>query len=157
MAIDTIAGKLRNLEVFRGLKPLQITEIVRHAERIVFRDGQTIVEAGRPGDAAFVLVSGNAEVVGAEPATAPCAIEPGSLIGEMAMLIEHDYRISVVARGPVRALKISRAALQAQMLADRPLTEHFVQRVASRLSRVAIELRRIDAMLALAAEPAASA
>ena len=80
-------------------------------------------------------------------------VEPGSLVGEMAMLIEHDYRITVVACSSIRALKITRAQMQAHMLAAPSLAEHFVGRISSRLSRVAVELRRIDQMLALAAEP----
>ena len=154
MVNDGFAALLRNLEIFRGLKPLQITEIVRRAERIGFRAGQNIVATGEHGDGAFVIVSGAAEVVGETPATAARPVEPGSLIGEMAMLIEHDFRISVVARGPVRALKIPRMALHAQMREDPALSEHFVARISSRLTKVAVELRRIDQMMALAAEPA---
>ena len=156
MAIDAFAAQLRNLDVFRGLHPLQITEIAHQAERMVFRDGQMIVEAGKPGDGAFVLVHGTAEVVDEASAPALRGIVPGSLIGEMAMLIEHDYKISVVARGSVRALKIARSTLHGQMRADPRLSEHFVARISSRLAKVAVELRRIDEMMALAAEPFAA-
>ena len=157
MATDQLVTALQNLEVFRGLDEIQLADIVRNAERIVFKPGQTMVTAGGPGDGAYLLVAGDAEIVpdmdahGA--AGAGRRVEPGSLVGEMAMLIEHDYRVTVVARTSIRALKFSRAQMQNHMLSAPKLAEHFVDRIASRLSRVAVELRRIDQMLAMAAEP----
>ena len=155
MATDQLVATLQNLEVFRGLDQQQLAEIARKAERIVFKPGQTVVVAGQPGDGAYLLVAGNAEVMpdATHAAGRPRQpVEPGSLVGEMAMLIEHDYRITVVACSSIRALKITRAQMQAHMLAAPSLAEHFVGRISSRLSRVAVELRRIDQMLALAAE-----
>ena len=155
MATDQLVATLQNLEVFRGLGPEQLADIARKAERIVFKPGQTVVEAGHQGDGAYLLVAGDAEVLPDE--THPGGLRgqpvvPGSLVGEMAMLIEHEYRITVVARSSIRALKITRAQMQAHMLAAPSLAEHFVGRVSSRLTRVAVELRRIDQMLAMAAE-----
>ena len=153
MINDSLVTTLQNLEVFRGLAPHQLTEIVRQSERIVFRPGQTVVEAECPGDGAYLVVAGNAEVLpdSAGPGS-PIQVEAGSLVGEMAMLVEHDYRITVVARSSIRALKITRRQIQEQMLEDRSLAEHFVDRISQRLTRVAVELRRIDQLLALAAE-----
>ncbi len=154
MAMDSLVTTLQNLEVFRGIAPEQLAEIVRKADRMVFRPGQTVIEAGHQGDGAYVLVAGDAEVLPDDAEThRGQSVQPGSLVGEMAMLIEHEYRITVVARSPIRALKITRAQIHAQMQATPKLAEHFVGRISSRLSRVAVELRRIDQLLALAAEP----
>ena len=153
MVMDGLIKPLLRLEIFQGLKPLQITEIARQAERIVFREGDIIVHSGTPGDAAYVVVSGEAVClkrsgghVRAEP------IEAGSLIGELAMLVEHDYSITVVAKGPVRALKIAREAMHDQMRDDRHLAEHISAKITARLSRLAAELRGIDSRLARVAE-----
>lgn len=153
MAIDALIKPLLRLEIFQGLKPLQITEIARQAERIVFREGDIIIHSGAPGDAAFVIVSGEAVClkrtgvnVRAEP------IEPGSLIGELAMLIEHDYSVTVVAKTPVRALKLVRESMHGQMRDDRHLAEHISGKITERLTRLAAELRMIDGRLAHAAE-----
>ncbi len=158
MATDQLVTALQNLEVFRGLDEAHLADIVRGSERIVFKPGQTVVAAGGQGDGAYLLVAGEAEVLpdGEVSQSTPPAgrrIEPGSLVGEMAMLIEHEYRVTVVARTSIRALKFTRAQMQTQMLAAPSLAEHFVARISSRLSRVAVELRRIDQMLAIAAEP----
>lgn len=155
MATDAFASRLNDLEIFRGLSPLRITEIVRQAERIVFRDGQTIVTAGSAGDGAYVIIDGEAVAMDdTEPDAFTRRIAPGSLLGEMAMLTEHAYTTTIVSHGTVRALKITREALHQQMADDPLLAQHFVARISSRLTRVAVELRRLDQMLALASEGA---
>lgn len=144
MAIDKVVAPLLRVPLFAGLKPLQITEIGRQAERISFRPGSTITQAGTQGDGAFLIVSGNA--MRTDPPPQP--VEPGSLVGELAMLTEHAFGATVVAEGRVHALKITRAALHDQMRADQSLADHFTRLLADRLSRVAAEMRSIDQMLA---------
>ena len=149
MAIDRLVAPLLRVPLFAGLKPLQLTELARQAERVKFRRGDVITRAGEPGDGAYLIVSGPAEHV--EPSSSESAagpVEPGSLIGEMAMLVEHAYRATVIARDRVLCLKITRAAVHAQMLEDSALAQHFERRISERLSRVADDLRQIDGILA---------
>ena len=149
MAIDRLVAPLLRVPLFAGLKPLQLTELARQAERVKFRRGDGITKAGEPGDGAYLIVSGLAEHV--EPSdlgTTAGPIAPGSLIGEMAMLVEHAYRATVIARDRVLCLKITRAAVRAQMLEDAALARHFERRITERLSRVADDLRQIDGILA---------
>ena len=155
MVIDAFAERFGDLEIFRGLSLVKLSEIARASERIVFRTGQDIITADQPGEAAYLLMGGEC-IAHDDDGTMPAAARPlpeGTLLGEMAMLIEHDYAVTVVARTSVRALKISRQAMLRLMAEDPDLAQHFVDRIASRLTRVAVELRRIDQMLALAAEP----
>ena len=42
MAIDRLVAPLLRVPLFAGLRPLQITEIARHAERMKFRRGDVI-------------------------------------------------------------------------------------------------------------------
>ena len=145
MAIDALVAPLLRVELFQGLKPLQITEIARQAERIVFKPGDRITTAGQEAGAAYLIVSGEAEWFDPHDPSTPEPVEPGSLIGEMAMLIEHVYGVTVVAAGPVRCLKLNRETMHAQMLDDPAMAEHLSAKITARLSRVAEELRAIDA------------
>jgi CRP-like cAMP-binding protein len=150
MSMDALSAHLLRLELFQGLKPLQITEIVRRAEKMVYKPGQTLIAYGEQGDAAIIIVAG--EAVRTKAPMAPEGqeevIEPGSMLGEMAMLIETEYSSTVVARSPVRALRIPRASMLDVMLDDPRLAEHFVAKVARRLHGIAAELRKIDVVLA---------
>ena len=149
MLYQEVALRLLDLELFRGLGRDQVTAIARVGERMLFRPGHTVVRAGVPGDAAFLLLAGDA-ITMATNEQPSMAVEPGSLIGELAMLIEHDYAVTVVCRSQVRAISIGRDALEALMLVEPEIADHFVARLSSRLRRVAGELRRIDQMLARA-------
>lgn len=157
MSISVLARQLMSQEIFRGLSPLQLTEIVRQSERVVYRPGQYIIEAGATADAAVVVIAGDAirfpENLSGQGAMQAEAISAGSLLSELAMLVDHTHGATVIAHTTVRVLRITREALQREMLDDPYLADHFVERIAERLSRVATELWLIDQALT-AAEPA---
>lgn len=145
MAMDALAGSLSQIDLFQGLSPEQLIEIARKAERITFRAGETIVRAGREGDAAYLLVSGAAvRVAGPDLGEVAEPIAPGSLIAEMAMLIDHVYGSTIMASTPIRALRLTRAAMLERMQADLSLADHLVARITERLTAVAAELRQVD-------------
>jgi len=144
MAAEPIVALLQRIPIFARLSVSQIAEIARKAEKIKFRARQNITEAGTAGDGAFLLVSGNAE----RPTAPDQALPPGSLIGELAMLVEHNYGATIVAKGRVHCLKITRAALHELMLADPSLADMFSQHISERLHKTVDRLRRIDSLLA---------
>jgi CRP/FNR family transcriptional regulator, cyclic AMP receptor protein len=152
MLQQDIAQKLSNLEIFRGLSPERLEKIARCAERMLFKPGQPIIRAQKRGEAAFLIIAGTACVESEDGSENGEELAPGTLLGELAMLTEHDYSVTVTCREQVRAVRFPRSALHAEMAEDPELAEHFVTKVASRLTRVAIELRRLDEMLAITAE-----
>ena len=153
MAIDKVIAPMLRVPIFCGLKPLQLTEIARQAERMAFRAGSTITEAGSLGDGAYLIVSGDAVRMPELRSDEPEPIEAGSLIGELAMLIDHVYGATVVAQGRVHCVKILRSTLYEQMQADASLADHFSSALVARLTRVALEMRKIDQLLAVPDDP----
>lgn len=153
MAIDALVKPLLHLPLFKGLRPLQLTEIVRRAGRIVYKPGDILIEEDQIGDAAIIIVSGEAIRLNGESEGVPAeSIPEGSMIAELAMLVETVHSATIVARSPIRALKISRDEMHAQMSEDRQLGEHMMLRIAERLQSLARELQQIDSALASLAE-----
>jgi CRP/FNR family cyclic AMP-dependent transcriptional regulator len=146
MAFPAIVDTLRQAAIFQGLQPAQLAALARHAERMKFAPGDIITRAGDAGDGAYLLVAGIAERVAA-PGDRPEAVQPGSLIGQLAMLIEHNYGSTVLACERVLCLKITRLGLQAQMATDPSLAQHLERHVTERLLAVAQRLREIDGLL----------
>lgn len=158
MALDTIAGRLFALDMFRGLSAEQIDRIAREADRIVFRAGQTLVEAGSKADGALVIIAGRARTIADEELGLEARdIQPGTMLGETAMLTEHQFGVTVVADTDVRAIKVMQETLLKNMQEDHALAAHFHSRLAARLQRVALELRLIDERLAIAGQLAVPA
>lgn len=157
MALDAFVKPLLGVELFQGLKPLQISEIARRADRIIFKPGDVIVAEDSAGDAAILIIAGEAARVSGPGHPGEIeTVAPGSLVGEMAMLVDTVHSSTVVARSAVRALRISRTELHEQMEADPTLAEHFVARISGRLGRLAADLRAIDEALG-GPQPAANA
>ena len=149
MAIDALVKPFLLLPLFKGLKPLQLTEIVRRADRIVYRPGDVIIEEDQQGEAAIVIVSGEAvRVTGLEPGAAAESIAEGSIIAELAMLVETIHSATIVARTPVKALRLTRMEMHAQMADDPRLAEHLTKQITARLHRLADEIRAVDQALA---------
>ena len=149
MAGDSILIALARLPLFEGLTLVQIREIAARAQRAIYHPGSVIIEENAEGDAAILIVSGEAaRVSGPELSERLEPVAPGSLIGEAAMLIETTHSSTVVARGQVRALHLTRDELHAQMLEDPSLAETLIHNIAMRLMRMAEELRQVDAALA---------
>ena len=149
MALDVVVQSLLRVELFAGLRPLQLAELARRSDRIVYKPGDTIITEGAVGDAAVLIVrgdavriSGPALGVDAEP------VVDGSLVGEMAMLIEAEHSSTIVARGMTRAIRLTRTAVLEQIAADPRLAQHLSGKLASRLHDMANELRELDQTLA---------
>ncbi len=156
MSANPLLAPLSRVRIFQGLPEAQLLAIARSAERIVFRPGEFVTNEGADAEAAVLIVGGPAECI---VEGNPSRIEPvqeGSLIGEMAMFIEHTYGATVRAAGPVRALRLNRKAMHLLMLEDAVIADHCVRVITSRLHQVAGELRRIDADLADTAIPSPS-
>ncbi len=160
MALDLITQRLAALDAFRGLTPEQLTQIAGLTDRLIFRDGQKLIEAGVEGDGAILMVAGAATVeADSERGTDRRALGAGTLFGELAMLSEHVFAVTAVADGDVKAVKIPREAMLDLLGAEPAIAAHFRQRLASRLMRVALELKVIDERLAAVAahfEPSAT-
>ncbi len=152
MSYELLLEPLRRVPLFQGLRPIQITEIARRAERVMFRAEDVIIREDETGEAAFLIISG--DVVRTGGPDIGDSISAGTMLGEMAMLVETTYSSTVVCKGPVKALKITRESLHEQMRADLPLAEHFIAKLSGRLRALAEELRRVDQTLAADPLPA---
>ncbi|MEQ1717381.1 MAG: cyclic nucleotide-binding domain-containing protein [Hyphomicrobium sp.] len=149
MAMDALVKPLLRLPLFQGLKPLQLTEIVRRAGRIVYKPGDVLIEEDKLGDEAIIIISGEAARISGDGDSSPAeTIVEGSMIAELAMLVETVHSATIVARTPIRALKISREDMHAQMADDPMLGEYMMSRIADRLKRLVVEIRAIDDALA---------
>jgi len=154
MAIDALVAPFLRVEIFQGLELRQIEEIARRAERVVYRPGDVIVNGNFSGEGAVLLASGEAVIAG-ERGYVHETNEPipaGSLLNEMAMLIETELSLIVFARTTVRALRISRAELHQQMVEDPAIAEHFIEKISGRLTDFVEGFRRVEGMFGSAGE-----
>ena len=90
------------------LSKSQLQALADSAERIAIDGGTLIIGDDQPGDAAYLLVKGRAaRLDGIGRPMEPLPI--GTMVGEMAMLIETRHTATVVAIEPIKALKFTRS------------------------------------------------
>jgi CRP/FNR family transcriptional regulator, cyclic AMP receptor protein len=148
MAIDLVLESLHRVPLFAGLTPEQISEIGRGAQRRAFRKGEVIAEAGALGDGAYLILAGDVVCRTGPDGRGPTEpVEPGSLVGELAMLVEYGYGTTVIAQGWVDCLKLERATLLEQMRADPDIADRVADAIRGRITLVAAELQIIDGLL----------
>jgi CRP-like cAMP-binding protein len=150
MALDIVVQSLLRLELFVGLAPRQVEALARRSDRMVYRPGQAIITEGETGDAAILLIAGDAlRTVGPDFASGTVETVPeGALLGEMAMLVETVHMSTVVARTPVRAIRLTREVVRAEIEEDPDIGLTVSANLARRLLAVAAQMRAIDATLA---------
>lgn len=148
MSSEALIAPFTRIALFEGLTQDQLERIARAAERIVYQAGDVIQTEGDISDAAVLIVSGHADVVDEPSDATGDNIEPGSLIGEMAMLIETRAASTVIARGAVRACRIPRRQLRKLLETDPTVADHLMAKISERLNAMAAEMRRVDSMIA---------
>ena len=149
MSLNALVAPLCHVPLFADLQPHQMMALVRAADRVVFQPGDTIIKHDKMGEAAFLIVQG--EAVCLEPDAVDLegeALEVHTLLGELAMLVETEYSTTVVAQTVVRTLKFTRAAIFELIEQDPEIAEHFISMLSGRLLSVADELRDLDQQLA---------
>lgn len=107
--------QLHELELFRDFPPEHLDRLAQIAEEINLEHGQTLFNAGDPGDSLCVVIEGAVRIFitldaekGEEKSLA--LLEAGAYLGEMTLIEGAPRSASARAEGPTRVVKISRAA-----------------------------------------------
>lgn len=110
MSVRMNAESLRQIPLFAECEPAHLQVLAFAAERIDFAPGADICRAGDKGLAAYLLLSGEAEVwkgQGEERLELATA-GPGAFLGELAMIAGLAYSVNVTAKSAVTATRINR-------------------------------------------------
>ncbi len=90
---DDAAHRLAGASFFEGFSSDELDRVAALAEEVDADEGAELMEQGRPGQEAFVILEGRAGVyVGGQQRA---EVGPGEIVGEMA-LIDHRPRIAAV-------------------------------------------------------------
>jgi CRP-like cAMP-binding protein len=133
---------LRRVPLFAGIEPSKLRLLAYTSDVVTFRQGKRLFRKGDPGDAAFIIISGEAEViVSTDSGEIPVAVlRDGDFLGEIAILCDVARTATVRARSELKTLKISKDTLL-QIIRQFPEIGIEVMRtLAHRLSHTTAEL-----------------
>jgi CRP-like cAMP-binding protein len=102
---------LRGLKLLAGLSSTQLQDVGERLKPVRFRQGETILHEGAPGDQMFFIESGRVQVVRGQGAAALVLAElaAGDLFGEMALLTGSPRSASVTALSDLNLWSMSQA------------------------------------------------
>ena len=99
------------IPLFAGIEGAALEGFLRIFQPVTFAVGAPLVRQGQPADGAYIIESGDANVITALPGggEAPVAkLGPGSVLGEMALLESGTRSATVIARSAVTGHFIER-------------------------------------------------
>ncbi len=133
---------LRRITLFSGLPPAKLKLLAFTSDRVMYSAGEALFYQGDIGDAAYVILSGTAEVL-INTAGGPfkiAEVEHNSIVGEIAILCNTPRTATVRTSTPVEALRIRKDDFL-KLLADFPEMAVEIMRVlADRLAQTTAEL-----------------
>jgi CRP-like cAMP-binding protein len=141
---------LRRVPLFREIEPRRLKLLAFTSERLTFRAGQDIVTQGDPGDAAYIILDGEADVLVITPSGPINVAQLGKneVIGEIAILTGVPRTATVRAVTDLQALRIGKETFF-KLIADVPdMGLEIMKELARRLERTTAELQRAKAAAA---------
>ncbi|MFL5258377.1 MAG: cyclic nucleotide-binding domain-containing protein [Hyphomicrobiales bacterium] len=140
---------LRRVPLFAGVAPSKLKLLAFTSDRVSYRAGDLLFKQGDPADAAYVLLSGSADILvgNGNDQIKVATLESNSIVGEIAILCDVARTATVKAAAPLETLRIKKDQF-IRLLAEFPEMAVEIMRVlADRLSRTTAELSEARSQL----------
>ena len=112
MSVALAAERLQSLDLFRGLGPGEIQELLAVADDLTYAEGQIVFEAGQQQRALFVILEGKVEIDLQVPKLGErmvAEVGEGSIFGEMSFFHESPHSATVKCLTPARIIRLLRS------------------------------------------------
>jgi len=110
---------LSKVQILADLDKWERANVADALERCDFPQGTHVVEQGHPGDEFFIIVEGEAQVLQKRSDDSPFEIVgnlgPSDYFGEIALLLDRPRAATVVAKTPLKCVKLDRARFERVM------------------------------------------
>ncbi|VAW14083.1 cAMP-binding proteins - catabolite gene activator and regulatory subunit of cAMP-dependent protein kinases [hydrothermal vent metagenome] len=130
MKLEDEVELLRRIPLFAKLEPSRLKLLAFTSERMAFEPGQDMFHQGDIGDAAYLILSGEADVLVDTPSgpITVASVGKNALVGEISILCDAPRNATVRPTAKLDALKIKK--------------EHFL-RLITEFPEMAIEVMRV--------------
>jgi CRP/FNR family transcriptional regulator, cyclic AMP receptor protein len=101
---------LRNIPLFAKIDPNKLKLLAFTSERRTYPSGDELFHEGDQGDAAYVILEGEADILvdGPSKAVKVATLGKNDIIGEIAILCDVPRSATVVAHGDLDTLRVSK-------------------------------------------------
>ena len=144
MSINEEVELLQQIPLFAKIEPSKLKLLAFTSERLTFRSDDELFHQGDVGDAAYIIIGGEADVIlstdGGDILVA--TFKRNDIVGEIAILCDVPRTATVKAKGDVEVLKISKD-LFFRMVGEFPqMAVEIMRELALRLDRTTDQLMK---------------
>lgn len=144
MSINEEVELLQQIPLFAKIEPSKLKLLAFTSERLTFRSEDELFHQGDVGDAAYIIIGGEADVIlttdGGDILVA--TFKRNDIVGEIAILCDVPRTATVRAKGDVEVLKISKD-LFFRMVGEFPqMAVEIMRELALRLDRTTDQLMK---------------
>ena len=112
MNSDYKRSLLEGLELFRGVSPDDVQDLLQNCERRDLGDGELLLSPGEKNEHVFIVLSGSLNVhVGSPDAPVLATMDVGACVGEMSIIEDRDPSAFVIGAEPTHLLLIHQSVL----------------------------------------------
>ena len=110
MSLTKDVEVLRNIPLFAKVDPAKLKLLAFTSERLEYMSGDELFHQGDYGDAAYIILEGEADVLVDTPtgAVKVATLGKNDIIGEIAILCDVPRTATVVAHGNLEILRLSK-------------------------------------------------
>jgi len=140
--LSTEVELLRRVPLFSGMEPTKLKLLAYTSDVVTYRAGQVLFRRGDLGDAAYVIIEGDAEVsIATETGDIPVAqLREGDFLGEIAILCDTPRTATVTASSNLKALRIRKERFFELLRQFPELAIELTRLLAELLTRTTAEL-----------------
>jgi len=148
---DSDRAQLRRVPLFAELSEEDLADVASGGEPLELATGDVVATEGEPGDALFVILSGELQVVKRSRTTdVPIAVVgPGEIVGEMSIFEAQPRNASVRAVEAARVIRIEREAILTILRTRPSATLSMLRTMMGRLRETESMLREREKLAAL--------
>lgn len=143
MSLNEEVEVLRSVPLFAKIEPSKLKLLAFTSERLTFPAGGELFHQGDPGEAAYIILSGQADVLIDTPSgeVAVAKVGKNDLVGEIAILIDVPRTATIRAETEITTLAINKD-LFFRMISEFPgMAVEIMRELAHRLEATTAQLR----------------
>lgn len=143
MSLAEEVDLLRGIALFERMEPSKLKLLAMTSDRVNFRPNAVMMRQGDDGDAAYVIISGAADVLINTPnGTIKVAeLGPGQIVGEIAILIDIPRTATIQSPEGLTALRISKENFLRLLHGSPQVGVEIIRVLAGRLEATNAQLR----------------
>ncbi len=140
MSLTEELEAIKRIPLFCKVDPARLKLLAFTSERLTFADGQYLFHLGDDGDAAYIILEGEVEILAGEKEQPIARLGANELIGEIGMLCSQPRSASVRAVATVTALRIPKDVFMPMLTEFPGMALEVTIELAHRLERTTRQL-----------------